>query len=142
MSRALWSQEQYDAYLAKQAARDGVDRSTGLGADLPDEKQKQRKAPNRTEREYHDKFLWPRVVSENATVQYEGIRLYMMNGHSYRGDWALHLPDGSIEIHEVKGSYHLHSHQRARLAFDQARIEWPCIKFVWAEKSKDGWKIT
>ena len=48
--------------------------------------------------------------------------------------------DGTIECHEVKGGYALHSHQRARLAFDQARVEFP-FRWVWAVRGKQGWNV-
>jgi len=64
----------------------------------------------------------------------------MANGHRYTPDWVVVTAGGRIECHEVKGGYALHSHQRARLAFDQARIEFPWIMWVWAVKTKNGWR--
>ena len=65
----------------------------------------------------------------------------MANGHRYTPDWVVVTTGGRIECHEVKGGYALHSQQRARLAFDQARVEYPWIVWVWAVKTKDGWRI-
>jgi hypothetical protein len=66
----------------------------------------------------------------------------MANSHRYRPDWTYFEPSGRLVCVEVKGSYKLGSYQRARLAFDQAAVEWPDIRWLWAEKTYDGWVIT
>lgn len=74
--------------------------------------------------------------------KFEAITLRMTNGHRYTPDFLTF--DGEKAIaYEVKGSYKLGSYQRSRLAFDQAKVEFPWIKFLWAEKSKAGiWEIS
>ncbi len=104
-----------------------------------DDKGRQEKAvtgrtgPNKTEALYRDVFL----VGMDA--RFEALTLRMANGHRYTPDWVV-VRGGRVECHEVKGSYRLHSHQRARLAFDQARIEFPQFVFVWAVYAKREWK--
>ena len=94
-----------------------------------------RKAPNQTESDYRDKHL------SGLVAMYEALTLKMDNGHRYTPDWVV-VRNGRIECHEVKGSYRLHSHQRARLAFDQARVEYSFFVFVWAEQiNKHEWKV-
>ena len=91
---------------------------------------RKRKGPNKTEALYLDTHLHGR------DARYEGMSFLMANGHRYTPDFAVH---GAVtELHEVKGSYRLHSHGRARLAFDQARTELPWYTWVWAEKRKGG----
>ena len=92
-----------------------------------------RRQPNKTEAEYR------RMLPHYAIVVYEGLRLYLANGHSYRPDWIVRLPDGWIECHEVKSAY-IHSRD-SRILFDQARQDWPCFAFVWARKIAGTWKI-
>ena len=92
-----------------------------------------RRAPNKTEALYRDVFL------DGMDARYEALTLRMANGHRYTPDWVV-VRGGRIECHEVKGSYRLHSHQRARLAFDQARIEFSDFVFVWAVYAKREWK--
>jgi hypothetical protein len=76
------------------------------------------------------------------SVVFEGLTLRLKNGHRYTPD--LVVMDGKsvavsrVTLVEVKGPYKLQSYQRARLAFDQSRVEYPCFDFVWAQKRRDG----
>ena len=109
----------------------GADAST----DETPSRSERAKTPNSTEARYYTAHLAPRVrAGELATVAYEGVSLKMLNGHRYTADWACWRSDGTMELHEVKGGYRLPSYQRARLAFDQVRIEFPQIVFVWHEE--------
>ena len=97
---------------------------------------KARKAPagpNKTEAEYRRLYL-------PESARFEGLTFRMANGHRYTPDCIVIRTDGQVECHEVKGSYKLGSYQRARLAFDQARVEWPGLTWIWAEKRKEGWR--
>lgn len=97
--------------------------------------------PTKTEQRYYDEVLASRLAGGlYRRIVFHGLRLYMANGHIYTPDWCCVRATGLIELHEVKGSYRLHSYQRSRLAFDQARVEWPEFMWVWAEKTFDGWK--
>ena len=98
-----------------------------------------RRQPNKTEAAYRVEVLGRR--SDLAAVHYEGLTLRMANGHRYTPDWVVVTAGGRIECHEVKGGYALHSQQRARLAFDQARVEFPWVVWVWAARTNNGWKI-
>lgn len=92
--------------------------------------------PTKTEAEYARRFLTP-------AARFEGLTIRMANGHRYTPDFVTFGADGRFECHEVKGSYRLGSYQRARLAFDQARLEYPSWRWVWAERSRDGsWRVT
>ena len=88
--------------------------------------------PNKTEIRYNREMLAGRG-------QYEAITLRMANGHRYTADWY----DATTRtLHEVKGAHKFNSHQRARLAFDQARVEFAEFNFVWATRTKSGeWKV-
>jgi len=92
---------------------------------------------SKTEEDYE------RTILQGKRFKYEGITLKMANGHRYTPDFYLpsEVPGVAGELHEVKGSYRLHSHGRAKLAFDQARVEFPEFKFVWATKTKTGWEV-
>ena len=95
--------------------------------------------PNKTELEYRN-----RLTSEfpNARIVFEGISLKMSNGHRYTPDWFI-ITETEMICVEVKGrgnnGFRHPSYQRARLAFDQCKIEYPLLKFRWAEKSKGVW---
>lgn len=92
--------------------------------------------PNRTELEYATRFL------AGKDYKYEGHSCKMENGHTYTGDWAVFVEGKVVEIHECKGGWSFASQGRSRLAFDQCRIEFPSITFIWAKKSKvKGWVV-
>lgn len=89
-----------------------------------------RKGPTKTEAEFARCYL----VGKGA--RFEVLTFRFANGHRYTPDWV-YVEAGRLVCVEVKGSYRLGSYQRARLAFDQAVIEWPGVRWVWAERCKD-----
>lgn len=96
-----------------------------------------RREPNKTELRYRRE-----VIDRNPQINsciYEGLTFRLSNGHRYTPDWIVVCGEWIMAI-EVKGSYRFYSHGRARLAFDQARIEWPAIRFVWATWTGKEWK--
>lgn len=95
------------------------------------------KLPNKTEAEY------ARIHLAGRNAAYEGHTFRMANGHAYTPDWVVYDGAGElVEAHEIKGGWAQFSEQRARLAFDQCRVEFPHVKFVWAKKhDKKGWVV-
>jgi len=91
--------------------------------------------PNKTEAEYRATHL------RGMDARYEALTFHMANGHRYTPDWVVFTGDGNIECHEVKGGYALGSEQRARLAFDQARVEFPWVVWVWAKRVGGRWEV-
>jgi hypothetical protein len=94
-----------------------------------------RRGPNKTELDYQRRHL------RGMDARYEALTFRMANGHRYTPDWVVFVDGKPVACHECKGGYALHSQQRARLAFDQARVEFPGLCWVWAVKSADGWQI-
>lgn len=94
------------------------------------------KGPNKTEAEYRRMFIDTRRAGR-ASVAFEGLTFRLANGHRYTPDWV-YVDGGRLVCVEVKGSYRLGSYQRARLAFDQAVVEWPDVRWIWAERCEDG----
>lgn len=94
--------------------------------------------PNKTEAAYRRECIDTR--QDVTACYYEGLTLRMSNSHRYTPDWVVVTTAGVIELHEVKGSYKLHSYGRAKLAYDQCKAEFPCFEFRWATKSTGGWK--
>jgi hypothetical protein len=74
-------------------------------------------------------------------ARYEALTFRMANGHRYTPDWVVFLDGRPVACHECKGGYALHSQQRARLAFDQARVEFPGLCWVWAVKVGGQWSV-
>ena len=100
---------------------------------------RRRREPNKTETAYRAEVLERR--GDVTEIRYEGLTFRMQNGHRYTPDWLVVGDTGQIECHEVKGRYALQSQQRARLAFDQARVEYPWFEWVWATRVKRGWDV-
>lgn len=84
------------------------------------------KEPNKTERDYQRRFL------QGMDARYEALTFRMANGHRYTPDWVVFVNGRPVACHECKGGYALQSQQRARLAFDQVRVEFPWLDWVWA----------
>lgn len=76
-------------------------------------------------------------AGEITDVKFHPVSFHLDNGHRYTPDFSYN-DNGRIYLVEVKGSYKLGSYQRARMAFDQARIEWPLFVWIWAELGEDG----
>ena len=99
------------------------------------------KGPNKTEAEYRRMFMDPHRA-DLVSVAFEGLTFRLANGHRYTPDWV-YVEGGRLVCVEVKGSRRLGSYQRARLAFDQAVVEWPDVRWIWAERCEDGaWRVT
>lgn len=89
------------------------------------------KGPTKTEVEYAARFLG------DCGALYEAITFRLRNRHRYTPDWT-YWKEGRLHCVEVKGAYRLGSYQRARMAFDQAKVDFPWVTWVWAEKGKGG----
>ena len=78
-------------------------------------------------------------------IVFEGLNIKLDAGHGYKPDWVVRLPDGGILCVEVKArgsnGFRQPSYQRARLAFDCARNEWPMWRWRWAEWHNRQWDI-
>jgi hypothetical protein len=110
---------------------------SGAGQDRGgnEDAKKGRRRPNKTEARYAAEML------RGLDVRYEAVTVRLANGHRYTPDWVVFEGGRPVACHEVKGAYRFGSHQRARLAFDQAAAEWPGVRWVWATWTGDEWKI-
>ena len=100
--------------------------------------QKTAKGPNKTEARYEREILAPQGIEAG----YEAITFKLRNGHRYTPDWVYaDQTTGRLTCVEVKGAYRFGSHQRARLACDQARLEWPGITWIWATWTGKEWRV-
>jgi hypothetical protein len=87
------------------------------------------RGPNATETRYRDTHL------AGKDARYEALTFHMSNGKRYTPDWVVFEDGRPVACHEVKGSYRLHSHGRAQLAFNQCRIEFPGLEWIWHEEN-------
>lgn len=109
---------------------------TGKDRGGTEDAKKGHRRPNKTEAEYATKVL------RGLDARYEAVSIRLANGHRYTPDWVVFEGGRPAECHEVKGAHRFGSHQRARLAFDQAAAEWPGVRWVWAERRGDGtWRV-
>ena len=117
-------------------------RAPGCPAPKTPKQARETRQPTLTEQRYHDLYLRQPIADGECRAVFEGLTLRLANGHRYTPDWAVfwYADKGVKKVHvelvEVKGAYKLGSYQRARLAFDQASIEFPEFEFVWYEETK------
>ena len=103
---------------------------------------RKRGEPNKTEAAYGC------ILKQEAGYEphYEGLTFRLKNGHKYTPDWVVMLPDMRVLCVEVKArgknGYRQPSYQRARVMFDQCRVEWPNYSWRWAERVNGEWEIT
>ena len=91
--------------------------------------------PTKTEMEFRARYL------AGKAARFEALVFRLANGHRYTPDWV-YVEGGRLVCVEVKGSRRLGSYQRARVAFDQAAVEWPDARWIWAERREDGsWQV-
>lgn len=107
---------------------------TGDGNGQAEKRDVARRRPNKTEAKYAAECL------QGLDARYEALTFNLANGHAYTPDWVVFAGGRPVTCHEVKGAHRFHSHQRARLAFDQARVEIPGLFWVWATLTKEGWE--
>ena len=118
-------------------------KTSGSADKAPATVERTAKQPNKTEASYRSEVL-DRQAAFGALVSiaYEALTVRLANGHRYTPDWVCRTAAGLTICIEVKGTYRMHSHQRARLAFDQAALEWPAWRWIWAEKQAGGgWRM-
>jgi hypothetical protein len=97
---------------------------------------------NKTELEYAARLSFEFA---GCKPKFEAVTLHLLNGHAYTPDWQIVLPDGTLLFVEVKArgknGFRHPSYQRARVMFDQSRLEYPMWKFRWAEKQSGQWDV-
>ena len=96
------------------------------------------RAPNKTEQRYYNDHL-----SHLIDVRYEPLTFKLKNGHRYTPDWVVFRDGLPVECIEVKGSYRFASQNRSQMAWAQARLDFPGLKWVWAvwDGKKKQWKV-
>ena len=90
--------------------------------------------PNKTEAEFANLYL------RGVEARYEALTWRMANGSKYTPDWVVFVDGLPTACVECKGSYRFASHGRSKLAWSQCAVEFPGIEWVFAVKTKDGWK--
>ncbi len=82
---------------------------------------------------------------QNCKIVPFGLTLRMANNHKYTPDFCVYPVDGKILLVEVKArgkdGFRQPSYQRAKLAFDQCRVEYSLFMYRWAEKCRGEWTV-
>lgn len=122
-----------------------VEVKSPCGANLEPEAKpaKKGKLPNKTETSY----MWLLSLEfPDAKIRYEGLTFHMDCGHAYTPDAVVTFPDGKMLMVEIKpgkgkNGFRHGSYQRAKVAFDQCKVEYPQFGWRWVEKTSTGWDI-
>ncbi len=97
-------------------------------------------ALNKTEEAYRQHLEIRKQAGEIVWYRFEGIRLVLAERCSYTPDFAVMLPDGTIELHEVKGARALFRDD-ARVKVKMAADLFPFkILVVYPKPKKTGWE--
>lgn len=104
------------------------------------------KGPNATEAKYLREIINPGYADCRHSIIYQPVPIVITNvtKREYTADFLVTATNTNSEkptFHEVKGSYHLPTHDRARLAWEIAAEAHPEWDFVWAELTRRGWEI-
>jgi hypothetical protein len=93
---------------------------------------------NKLENRYASEILSPSILSEEITSwKFQSLKLKLAHRTFYTPDFILTLPDGHIEIHEVKG----HWEDDARVKIKVAAQMFPEFVFTAVRWDKsDGWR--
>lgn len=87
------------------------------------------------ERDYADVLAARQRVGEVVTWRYEALTLRLASGIRYTPDFVVELPDGGIELHEVKGWWR----EDAKIKFREAAAQWPCFEWVVVGRERGQW---
>ena len=104
------------------------------------------KGPNATEAKYLREIINPGYDDCRHSIIYQPAPIVITNvaKREYTADFLVTTTNTNAEkptFHEVKGGYHLPTHERARLAWEIAAEAHPEWDFVWAELTRMGWEI-
>jgi hypothetical protein len=91
---------------------------------------------NKTEQAYVDEVIKPAMESgEIIWYKFEGMTFKLGEGVRYTPDFPVMLPDGEIQIHEVKGRWMGDAKVKIRMAADLFPF---LFKAVYKQPKKDG----
>lgn len=96
-------------------------------------------ALNKTEQSYSD-FLKIRMLSgEIAWYKFEGLKFRLADNTFYTPDFAVMLPCGTMELHEVKGFWTDDARVKTKVAAELYPFKFVAVKAV-PKKEGGGWQ--
>ena len=100
---------------------------------------------NKTESDYAEHLKAAQIAGEVACWWFEGIGLKLAPSCHYYPDFLVMLPDGRLEVHEVKaraanGSFRAEDDARVKLKVCAEKFPFPLL-VVWPKQggAKNGW---
>ena len=95
---------------------------------------------NKTEAAYAAHLELRRHVGEVIWFRFEAVKLRLADLTFYTPDFFVMLPDGTLEVHEVKGYWEDDARVKIKVAAEQFPFRFVAVKAV-AKKDGGGWKI-
>lgn len=95
---------------------------------------------NKTEEAYRQHLEARKFAGEIAWYRFEGIKLRLADKTFYTPDFAVMLPDGTMEMHEVKGFWQDDARVKTKVAADQYPFRFIAVT-ARAKKAGGGWAI-
>jgi len=93
---------------------------------------------NKTEALYESELKTRQCVGKILWFRFEGVKLRLADNTTYTPDFAVMLADGTLEMHEVKGFWSVHSRIKIKVAADQYPFRFIAVKAI-AKKHGGGW---
>lgn len=95
---------------------------------------------NKTEAAYADYLKQLQAVGGILWHKFEGVKLRLADNTFYSPDFAVMMPDGQLEMHEVKGFWQDDARVKIKVAADLYPFKFVAIK-ARAKKDGGGWAL-
>ena len=90
---------------------------------------------NKTEQAYAERLEYLRSIGAVAWYKFEGVKLRLADNTFYTPDFAVMLPDGQMEMHEVKGHWTDDARVKIKVAADMYPFQFVALR---AKSKRDG----
>lgn len=95
---------------------------------------------NKTESAYATHLELLKHAGQVVWYKFEGMKFRLADSTFYTPDFAVMLPEGVIQLHEVKGFWTDDARVKIKVAADQYPFEFLAVKAK-TKKSGGGWEI-
>lgn len=95
---------------------------------------------NKSEQAYADYLGQLQAVGGILWHKFEGVKLRLADNTFYSPDFAVMLPDGQLEMHEVKGFWQDDARVKIKVAADMYPFKFVAVK-ARAKKDGGGWQV-
>lgn len=94
---------------------------------------------NKTEAAYEAHLTLLRNTGDVLWFRFEGMKLRLADNTFYTGDFVVMLPDGQLEVHEVKGFWEDDARVKIKVAAEQYPFRFIAVKPI-AKKHGGGYE--